>query len=260
MIYTDVMTTERAAAPAVHRTARQRAREQITAELLAAARRQLAADGAAGLSLRSVARELGMVSSAVYRYFDSRDALLTRLIVDAYDALGATAEAAAEAPRSTVEAAAEAPDSTGDLGRWVNTARAIRGWAFDHPHEYGLLYGSPVPGYAAPETTVTSGTRPSLALVGIVARAAAAGRLAPPAPAEAPPLPPTLAAEMEALTGQIGADAVPPEVAVATIGAWTQLFGLVSFELFGQTRNMVVDNAALFDATVTRQALAIGLR
>lgn len=250
------MTIDSAAAPAAHRTARQRAREQITAELLAAARRQLAADGAAALSLRSVARELGMVSSAVYRYFDSRDALLTRLIVDAYDALGAAAEAAAEALDDTAEAA----DPTGDLDRWVATARAIRGWALDHPHEYGLLYGSPVPGYAAPDTTTASGTRPSLALVGIVARAAAAGRLVPPSPADAPPLPAALAAEMEGLTGQIGADAVSPEVAVALIGAWTQLFGLVSFELFGQTRNMVADDAALFDAAVTRQALAIGLR
>ncbi|MEZ5411679.1 MAG: TetR-like C-terminal domain-containing protein, partial [Acidimicrobiales bacterium] len=79
-------------------------------------------------------------------------------------------------------------------------------------------------------------------------------------PADAPPLPAALAAEMEGLAAQIGADAVPAEAAVALIGAWTQLFGLVSFELFGQTRNMVVDNAALFDAAVTRQALAVGLR
>jgi len=255
------MTTDSTGMPAapVHRTARQRAREQITAELLAAARRQLAAEGAAGLSLRSVARELGMVSSAVYRYFDSRDALLTRLIVDAYDALGATAEAAAEAPKSTAEAAAEAAGPS-DLDLWVDTARAIRAWALDHPHEYALLYGSPVPGYAAPEATTASGTRPSLALVGIVARAAAAGRLAPPSPADAPPLPAALAADLEGLARQVAAPHVPPEVTVTLIGAWTQLFGLVSFELFGQTRNMVVDNAALFDATVTRQALAIGLR
>lgn len=242
------MTTDSPATPAVHRTARQRAREQITDELLAAARRQLAAEGAAGLSLRSLARELGMVSSAVYRYFESRDALLTRLIVDAYDALGSAAEAAAKAPDDT------------DLGLWVGTALAIRAWAFAHPQEYALLYGSPVPGYAAPESTTASGTRPSLALVGIVARAAAGGRLAPPSPADAPPLPPALAAELEALARQIGAADVPPEVAVAMIGAWTQLFGLVSFELFGQTRTMVIDNEALFVAAVTRQALAIGLR
>lgn len=257
MIYTDAMTTDStgtAAVPPVHRTARQRAREQITAELLDAARRQLAAEGAAGLSLRSVARELGMVSSAVYRYFDSRDALLTRLIVDAYDALGATAEAAAE------RAAGAAEGAGGDLDLWMSTALAIRAWAFAHPQEYTLLYGSPVPGYAAPETTTASGTRPSMALVGIVARAAAAGRLAPPSPADAPPLPPALAAELEGLAHLIGADAVPPEVAVALIGAWTQLFGLVSFELFGQTRNMVIDNEGLFAAAVTRQALAIGLR
>ena len=73
----------------VPRTARERARAEITAEILDAARGYLATDGAPALSLRAIARDLGMASSAVYRYFKSRDELLTRLIIDAYDALGA---------------------------------------------------------------------------------------------------------------------------------------------------------------------------
>ena len=73
---------------------RARVRAALTREIVDAARRHLAVDGAAGLSLRAVARELGMASSAVYRYFPSRDDLLTALIVDAYDALGAAAEEA----------------------------------------------------------------------------------------------------------------------------------------------------------------------
>src|SRR5215472_7081460 len=76
------------------RTARERARAELTREIKQEARRQLAAHGAQGLSLRAVARELGMVSSALYRYFPSRDELLTALIIDAYDALGEAAEAA----------------------------------------------------------------------------------------------------------------------------------------------------------------------
>ena len=83
-------------------TARERARAELTTEITDRARAQLATVGAAGLSLRAVARELGMASSAVYRYFPSRDELLTRLIIDGYDALGAAAEAADEpgaAPR-----------------------------------------------------------------------------------------------------------------------------------------------------------------
>ena len=81
--------------------ARARVRAELTREIVEAARRQLATDGAAGLSLRAVARELGMASSAVYRYFASRDELLTALIVDAYDAIGAAAEEAeAAVPRA----------------------------------------------------------------------------------------------------------------------------------------------------------------
>src|SRR5271169_5158994 len=83
------------------RAARERARAELTREVKQEARRQLAAHGAQGLSLRAVARELGMVSSALYRYFPSRDALLTALIIDAYDALGAAVESADTAqPRS----------------------------------------------------------------------------------------------------------------------------------------------------------------
>src|ERR1700743_252717 len=89
-------------------TARERARAELTREIKEEARRQLASSGAGGLSLRAVARELGMVSSALYRYFPSRDDLLTALIIEAYDALGAAAEkAAADVPRTDVR------------GRWV---------------------------------------------------------------------------------------------------------------------------------------------
>jgi AcrR family transcriptional regulator len=93
---------------------------------------------------------MGMASSAVYRYFPSRDELLTRLIIDGYDALGAAAE--------------DADDPTAlPRERWLAACRAVRSWALTHPHEYALLYGSPVPGYAAPRDTV-----PSAARVGVV--------------------------------------------------------------------------------------------
>src|SRR6185437_16774203 len=120
--------------------ARERARAQLTREIKEEARRQLAAGGAQQLSLRAVARELGMVSSALYRYFPSRDELLTALIIDAYDALAAAAEAAS----------AEPPDAR---GRWRAACGAVRNWARAHPHEYALIYGSPVPGYQAPQAT-----------------------------------------------------------------------------------------------------------
>src|SRR5205823_7659417 len=120
------------------RTARERVRAELVREITEIARRQLATEGAAGLSLRAVAREMGMVSSAIYRYFPSRDDLLTTLIIDGYNAIGGTVEKA--------EAACPREDHG---GRWFATCRAVREWALAHPHEYALVYGSPVPGYRA---------------------------------------------------------------------------------------------------------------
>jgi AcrR family transcriptional regulator len=138
-------------------TARERARAQITREIKDEARRQLAEQGAQRLSLRAVARELGMVSSALYRYFASRDELLTALIIDAYDALGAAAEAAVAAGPAAVR------------DRWRACCHAARDWAIAHPHEYALIYGSPVPGYQAPAETIAPAGRVALVIGGLLA-------------------------------------------------------------------------------------------
>lgn len=156
------------------RGARARARIEITAAIKDEARTQLAAEGAAKLSLRAVARELGMVSSALYRYFPSRDDLLTALIVDAYDAVGAAAE------RAAAEAETERP-----LDRWTTVCRAVRAWAVAHPHEYALIYGSPVPGYTAPQDTIVPASRVGLVLIGIARQAHTSEGLVLPPLAEA---------------------------------------------------------------------------
>jgi AcrR family transcriptional regulator len=217
--------------PSASRTARERARAELTREIKEEARRQLAASGAPTLSLRAVARELGMVSSAIYRYFPSRDELLTALIIDAYDALGEAAEAA----DSGVAA-------TSIRGRWRAVSGAIRAWALAHPHEYALIYGSPVPGYQAPQATVASAVRVVRVLGSILSdaragEAAGAGReLASPPAEQAPraePLPPPLA-EQAAVVGDAIAPGVPGPVIARALIAWTQLFGMISFELFGQ--------------------------
>src|SRR6476619_3633829 len=118
---------------------RARVRAEMIDEIKAVARRHLAADGA-NLSLRAVARDMGMVSSAVYRYFASRDDLLTALIIEGYNAMGEAAERAeAAVPRRDLP------------GRWMAICHAVRDWGRAHPAEYALLYGSPVPGYAAPD-------------------------------------------------------------------------------------------------------------
>ena len=231
------------------RTARERARAEITREILEAGRRHLATDGAAGLSLRAIARDLGMASSAVYRYVASRDDLLTRLIIDAYDSLGETAETADRTA-----------DRTDLAGRWALICGAVRGWALANPNEYALIYGSPVPGYAAPTETVGPASRVSNLLVEILIDAAGRG-LEVPAPGGRP-LGPAGQAALKPVRAAIGAQ-VPDGAVQAAMMTWSGLFGLVSLELFGQFHNVIGDHPgdrdAFFAECVARWADQLGI-
>ncbi|HEX3792752.1 MAG TPA: TetR/AcrR family transcriptional regulator [Pseudonocardiaceae bacterium] len=227
------------------RTARERARAELTQEIKDEARRQLATAGAGGLSLRAVARELGMVSSALYRYFANRDELLTALIIDAYNALG-----------ETVEAADRAVPKDQPRARWRSVCHAARTWALANPHEYTLIYGSPVPGYHAPEATVESAGRSYFVLLGVLRDADRAGTLTPAY--AGPPLSEPLAAQF-----RVVADAVGPELSPATLNrgfiALSQLFGMLNFELFGQFVGSVDPTDEFFAHTVEQMAEFIGL-
>jgi AcrR family transcriptional regulator len=274
------------------RTARERARAELTQEIKDEARRQLAASGADGLSLRAVARELGMVSSALYRYFPSRDDLLTALIIEAYEALGtATEQAEANVPRTDIR------------GRWRAASHAVRDWAIAQPHEYALIYGTPIPGYQAPADTIAAASRVPILMIGVIRDAWSAGRIHAPRPSTGSdsdhstvdaggshmgsgsvaggdaagnagnavggsaaetnaadasavawlsrPLTPVLAQQVETLAAEIAPD-LPPPLLVNTLIAWSQLFGMISFELFGQFVGSV-DPADEFFAIATEQ-------
>jgi len=224
-------------------TARSRARAELTREIKEEARRQLADSGASGLSLRAVARELGMVSSALYRYFPSRDDLLTALIIDAYNALGEQAEEANAAVEATQYRA-----------RFRVICLAVRAWAIAHPSEYALVYGSPVPGYRAPEDTVEPGIRVPLAMLRLVGEAWEAGALAPSDDA----LPPVLA-EQAAAIAEIAVPGLPAPRTARGAVVWAQLFGLISFELFGQFANSLDPADTFFEYAVERMADFLGL-
>jgi AcrR family transcriptional regulator len=264
------------------RTARERVRAELIREITEIARRQLATNGAAGLSLRAVAREMGMVSSAIYRYFPSRDDLLTTLIIDGYNAVGAAVEQA--------EAACPRQDYA---GRWLAACRAVRSWALAHPNEYALVYGSPVPGYEAPDATIEPASRAAAVFGKVISDAyraraagadgaagagggtgagrgvedgggAGAGGARGPAPDQAgvadpvPQVPGSFAPDAARLRAAI-LDGVPDPIAAGALVVWSGLFGLVSFELFGQFENVVTDRAAFFDHAVQSLGRLAGL-
>ncbi|QNK82384.1 TetR/AcrR family transcriptional regulator [Nakamurella sp. PAMC28650] len=229
-------------------TARELARANLTQAIRDAARGQLAVQGAGHLSVRAVAREIGMVSSAVYRYFPTRDDLLTALIVDAYNALGAAVERA--------DAGVE-PDDV--RGRWRAMCHAVRAWAVGHPHEYGLIFGSPVPDYRAPQDTVGPAARVPIALFAAVHHGVSIGAVLVADSSRGPAVPAALSAQMAVVIAEV-APGVPETVALRAAIAWTQLFGMVTFELFGQLVGTMDPADDFFATSVDLMAELVGIR
>lgn len=214
---------------------RQESRDRIEKQIIELGRRHLVTDGAAALSLRAIARELGMVSSAVYRYVANRDDLLTLLLVDAYSEL-------AEA----VDHARAAAD-----GSWrdevVAIGRAARQWAIGQPASWALLYGSPVPGYHAPrERTVGPGTRVVRALFDAIAAGIHDGDI----PATNVVVPQSLSSDFDRLRAEFDFPGDDSAVAKCFV-LWAGLVGAISLEVFGQYgADTLTEPAAVFDIQV----------
>lgn len=229
-------------------TPRERARARTLEDITRIGRSHLATGGAAALSVRAVARDLGVVSSAIYRYVRSRDDLLTLLVVDGYDELG-----------DLVDAAVAAVPAEDYRGRFVAIGHAVRQWALREPATYALLFGSPVPGYQAPfERTTGPGTRVIGALVRVWADAYAGGGVRLPE-GDLPPVPRKLAADVKRIRVDFPTGA-PDELVLRGVLGWAALFGCVSFEVFGQYGpDTFVAVDALFDHQLQVLADTTGL-
>ena len=201
----------------------------------------MAEKGAPGLSLREVAREMDLVSSALYRYFPTRDDLLTALIVDAYNDLGAFAERANQRARND-----------DPRHRMHVAASAIRKWAKANPNEYALLYGSPVPGYEAPQFTIEPAARVALVLASIVADAwhQADSQVSEFDESLMKGLLETRALD-EVMPG------VPGSVRALCLMVWSQIFGSISFELFGHFKGSVRNTNRFFAIVVDEAATLV---
>lgn len=210
---------------------RDEARERTTAAIMAAARREIAEHGAGGLSMRAIAREVGMVSSAVYRYFPNREALLTAMIIESYGNLALALD----------EVSARTPPR-----RWARLAAAMREWARSTPHEFQLIYGTPVPGYQAPPETIPAAAAVASPFLRIGEYASVQGF------------------RSRRLTAQMGgatdlAPGVQRPVAAAILAELAALVGAVSLELSGHFVGSADPADHLYEALVQRQMATLGL-
>jgi AcrR family transcriptional regulator len=222
-------------------------RDEMTERIKAAARRQMAEHGTAGVSLRAVARELGITAPAIYNYFPRLDDLITALVVDAFSALAEAMREAEGAVRSEQPA-----------DRIEAMAIAYRGWAIAHPVDFQLIYGNPIPGYVAPaEITAPLALSAFTGIFRCYMGAYAEGRLRVPEEYAQPP------AQIETVLDRLRRDsgvAVPAEIAALLAGSWARIHGLVMLELFEHLQPLVGDPAEFYQYEIRALLQRLGLR
>lgn len=249
-------------------TRRERLRAELIRDIKATALAHLREHGADGLSLRAVARDLGVSAPGLYRYYSGRDDLLTALIADSYHdladhllvALGADADQLSGVDRRPPQPPQRSDDDASPADRMLAVCHAYRAWARTHPNEFGLIYGDPIPGYAAPEggETVAASTRVAGTLLRPIVEGWLAGNLQ---------IPDAFDAELGAGAARLRDDIerilgepVTSALAAYALSAWAWLHGLVSLEVFGQFDWIYPDGAELlFDAAVRAHLTSVGL-
>jgi AcrR family transcriptional regulator len=208
------------------------------------------------VTLRAVARELGMAVSALYRYVDNRDDLLTELLVEAFTA---HADAVEDALQQVL--GDEPPASPAQVSRAMTGALgAYRAWALAEPERFGLAFGAPLPGYRAPaDRTIAAAARPGDLLARLLGQAQAAGFLDSSAvDARAAALDETTADGLRALAARRGYELDLGALALMT-DVYTRWHGLVAMEAFGQLRPFVADAEPYAHAVLRACVASLGL-
>lgn len=201
---------------------REQNRADVTARILVAARNEIQERGGVGLSMRAVAREVGVSSSAVYRYFPTREALITAMIVESYGNLEA-----ALAPHAM----------------WASLAHAVRDWARANPHEFQLIYGTPIPGYVAPPETIPAAEKVASHFLAAGAAADVEGFGGS-----------ELASQMEPVVGEGS-----PSGAAAVLAELAALIGFITLEIGGHFVGTADPADHLFAALIARQEATLRL-
>ncbi|HEX9355960.1 MAG TPA: TetR/AcrR family transcriptional regulator [Streptosporangiaceae bacterium] len=239
------MSMPAAAATSAPATRRARQRQATVAEIKALARRQLAEHGTGAVNLRAIAREMGTAPSALYRYFASHDELISALCADAYDSVA-----------DAVAAARDAVPGGEHARRWRAVCDAYRRWSLDHPADFALIFGTPVPGYRAPGLPTGPAASRFLAVPLDVFAAAVAVGAADPARTQIPPDLPA-GVLLQDLLGR-GRLSGASHLAAIAITAWASVLGFLTAEIFGSLHQLVTDPVRLWDAHLRTVMLGMG--
>jgi len=230
---------------------RDRVRVATTEEIKRTARQILVEQGPEAVSLRAIAREMGMTAPALYRYFDSHENLLEHVVADIFSEIADDIQAA-------ITRAGQ--DSGGDItAKLVAACREFRRWAMDHKPEFGLLFGTPLPALSAMKESNAVITSCAQKFAGtFVALFNELWMRRPfPVPA-AEEIDPRLRAQLENYAAALGVD-LPVGAVLVFLRCWVRLYGAVSLEVFGHLHFALDDAAPMFEITLTELAALLDL-
>lgn len=224
---------------------RERLRETTLREIKECACRHLVNAGPAGVSLRAIARDMGMTAPALYRYFDSHEALITELIADFYRQLAQHLDAARQAA------------GTEPSRQMLATSRSFRQWSHDRPAEFGLLFGAPLPGYQAPPDGPTDEAGNQFAQVWLTMFVALWNERPFPPRRRAYPPPEAYVAQLEAYSSALGG-VMPAHAVEAFLECWARLYGQICLEAFGHLHFALSDPEPMFESMLMELAERLG--
>jgi AcrR family transcriptional regulator len=228
---------------------RDRVRAATTGEIKETARRILVAQGPEAVSLRAIARDMGMTAPALYRYFGSREDLLRQVCGDIFSEIATDIRAAA---------ARAGDESGGDVtAKLIAACREFRRWALTHREEFGLLFGTPLPGLEPLHNDKTDECAMEFAgsFIGLFLELWQRHPFPVPAGEQ---IDPGLAAQLARYTGGLGVD-LPIGAALIFLRCWVRLYGMVSLEVFGHLHFALDDAAPMFEITLAELAALVGL-
>ena len=250
---------------------RDRVRAATTQEIKQTARRILVRQGSAAVTLRAIAREMGMTAPALYRYFDSHEELLKYVVADIFNEAGdavqfaiTAAKTASARDRDRDTDTDSAGDSTGDGADdgdltpiVIAACRAFRRWSLDHPAEFGLIFGSPLPGLAIEHDDITAecGRRFGGTFLALIVELWQRRPFPVPADSE---IEPGLREQLERYRQGLGVD-LPVGVMVTYLRCWVRLYGTVALEVFGHLSFALEDASPMFEYFLADTAPLLGL-
>jgi len=234
---------------------RDRLRAATSEEIIQTARRLLVDSGPDAVTLRAIAREMGMTAPGLYRYFDNRDELVRHICASIFTELGSDIGQAIQGATTAGEPADQATKLTVKM---VAACQEFRRWSLNHRAEFSLLFGVPLPGLDDGRYDIADEC--ALAFAGTFFTLFLELWSTAPFPVpEAADIDPGLRGQLSRYRDALGTD-IPVGAVLTFLRCWTVLYGAVAMEVFGHMSFALDDPAPMFEIILGDLAALVGMR